>query len=551
MWRRPQGLSLGSLLTISLMGAVQVQAATPVIAPSVPGRIEPNLIREQIERDQQQKATEERANRIQVPSLRGDAPADQVLADQGQRFTLMGINFNSSVYIDRATLEGFAKGYVGHPIGFDDLNTLLRQINALYEKQGQLTARAIIPPQSLDNNVLKVVLVEAKVDAVKWQGEPTRVKPEFYQARLPLSVGQTLDSPALMNAIQRFNATTPGPQVTASLAPGQAFGTTQVDLQAFEPDPIQWTAFLNNYGTEGTGREQYGGTVTWFSPTGVADALSAIAVGTSGSQYASLRYSRPVNTYNGVVYVEAGANTLKIKKGPFAALDIEGDSQTYGIGYDQPTWINEHLTLVGGVAYDHQTSSTTIQGLDLSDTKVDELTLKGQVEYRAAPWYGRYEQRLRQANSDNSLSGESGSFQLLNGDAYLSRDFGPSFTAVGRLGWQYSTSPSDLPSTLLYQFGGISSVRGYDPGVIASPQGVTMNLEWYWNYSECWQPFVFFDYGRAMQLGTGDVDLQSVGAGLNFKYGKHLSISLVAANTLKDVVADQDSSQVLMQIILR
>jgi hypothetical protein len=77
MWRRPQGLSLGSLLTISLMGAVQVQAATPVIAPSVPGRIEPNLIREQIERDQQQKATEERANRVQVPSLRGDAPADR------------------------------------------------------------------------------------------------------------------------------------------------------------------------------------------------------------------------------------------------------------------------------------------------------------------------------------------------------------------------------------------------------------------------------------------------------------------------------------------
>ena len=54
-----------------------------------------------------------------------------------------------------------------------------------------------------------------------------------------------------------------------------------------------------------------------------------------------------------------------------------------------------------------------------------------------------------------------------------------------------------------------------------------------------------------MELGTADVDLQSVGAGLNFNWGKHLSISLVAANTLKDVVADQDSGQVLAQIVIR
>ena len=549
--RRSQGASLSSLLTISLLSATAVHAAPAVPTSSVPGRIEPNLIREQIERDQQQKAIEERANRVEVPALRGDAPADQVLPDQGQRFTLSGITFNASVYIDRATLEGIAKGFIGHPISFEDLNGLLRQINSRYEQQKQLTARAIIPPQSLDNGVLKVVLVEAKVDAVAWQGQPTRVKPAFYEARLPLKVGETLDSPALMNAIQRFNATTPGPQVTASLAPGHKFGTTQVDLQAFEPDPWQWTAFLNNYGTEGTGREQYGGTLTWFSPTGVADALSATAVATAGSQYGSLRYSRPVNTYNGVVYAEVGANTLKIKKGPFAALDIKGDSQTYGLGYDQPKWVDEHWNLLGGVAYDHQVSSTTIQGLDLSDTTVDEFTLKGQLEYRAAPWYGRYEQRLRQASTDNSVTGESGSFQLLNGDGYLSRDFGQRFTGVARFGWQYATNPRELPSTLLYQFGGISSVRGYDPGVIASPQGMTLNLEWYWNLSERWQPFAFFDYGRAMQLGTADVDLQSVGVGLNFKFNKHLSVSLVAANTLKDVVADQDSSQVLAQIILR
>ena len=34
---------------------------------------------------------------------------------------------------------------------------------------------------------------------------------------------------------------------------------------------------------------------------------------------------RPVNRHNGVVWVEAGANTMAVTDGPYADLDIEGD----------------------------------------------------------------------------------------------------------------------------------------------------------------------------------------------------------------------------------
>ncbi len=529
-----------------LAGAVQAQ----VPPAGIPGQIDPGLQREQIQRNQQQRAIEERARRIEVPALRGDEPAEQVLPEQGERFELSGIGFNASVFLDKNELEALAAPYIGRTISFADLNALLREVNALYEARGQLTARAIIPPQELADGQLKIVLVEAKVDALAWPKTP-RVKESFYTDRLGVQTGEVLDSPALMTAIQRFNSTTPGPQVTANLAPGARFGTTRVDLEAFEPDPWQWSLFVNNYGNEGTGREQYGGSLTWFSPTGVADALNAIVVATSGSQYGSLRYSRPVNRYNGVAYVEASANTLQIEEGAFAALNIEGDSHSYGIGYDHPFWLDEHWSLLGGIGYNQQESETTIEGLTLSETSVDEVVLSGQFEYRAAPWYVRYEQRLRQSSADNQTNGESGTYQLLNGNAYASRALGERFEVVGRFGWQYASDTQSLPSTLLYQFGGISSIRGYDPGVIAAPQGMTLNLEGYWNYSERWQPFVFFDYGRAMELGTADVDLQSIGVGLNFNWGRHLGISLVAANTLKDVVPDQDSAQVLAQIIIR
>ncbi|MFU6375757.1 ShlB/FhaC/HecB family hemolysin secretion/activation protein [Metapseudomonas otitidis] len=546
-----KGTPLRLVWPLLLWSGLQPALAADLTPAAVSGQIDPGLGRERLERERQARDVEERARRIQMPALQGEAAPEQQLPEQDVQFSLRGISFNSSVFLPREQLNALAGEYVGRPIGFADLNALLRRINALYTERGQLTARAIVPPQELADGVLRVVLIEASVDQVQWKRAPKAVDEDFYRQRLEVEADKTLDSQALMTALQRFNSTTPGPQVSASLAPGQRFGTTRVDLEAYEPDPLQWSLFLNNYGNEGSGREQYGGSLTWFSPTGVADAFSLLLMASEASRYGSLRYSRPVNRYNGVVFVEGSANRLQIEEGPFAALNIEGNSSSYGIGYDQPWWLNERWQALGGVAYRQQASETTIEGVGLSETDIREMILKGQLEYRSQPWYLRYEQRVRQATLDNRISGDSGNYSLLGGDAYLMRSLPARFEAVGRFGWQYATDAANLPSSLYYQFGGISSVRGYDAGVISSPQGMTLNLEMHWRYSERWQPFVFFDYGRAMELGTADVDLQSVGVGLNFNWGRHFSASLVAANTLKDVVPDQDSGQLLAQFVLR
>ena len=71
----------------------------------------------------------------------------------------------------------------------------------------------------------------------------------------------------------------------------------------------------------------------------------------------------------------------------------------------------------------------------------------------------RYEQRLRQANTVNQTTTKSGSYQLWNASAYVSRNVGKEFLIVGRFGWQYASDAETLPSTLLYRFSGISSVR--------------------------------------------------------------------------------------------
>lgn len=541
------------MLAVAAMLPCVVEAQVVLPGGVSPGQVNPSLQREQIDAQRRQQAIEERARRVDIPALQGEQPeqGDALPADSPP-FVLSGISFNTSVFITQEQLKEIAGQYVGREITFADLNQMIRQVNKLYADDGQLTARAIIPPQSLDDGQLRVVLVEAKLDGVNFTGEGESVDEAFYRERLNLTEGETLNSPMLIEAIRRFNATSQGPQISAGLAPGERFGTTRVDVERFEPKRFDWSLFANNYGSEGTGYEQLGGTLNWFSPTGAADNISAVLVGTRGSQYMNLRYSRPVNRRNGFAWVEAGANSMEIKRGPLADLNIEGDSSNYGIGFDQPWWLSDRWLLLGGLGYTSQTSETTLEGVTLSEVDIQEVFLKGQFEYRAAPWYARYEQRIRQASPDNALTGDSGNFTILTGDLYTSRQLGERYELVGKAGWQYATRQEELPSALHKQFGGISAQRGYEPGIITSPWGANFSVEGYWSANDRWQPFVFMDYGRAMELGDEDVDLISGGAGVNSRWwNDRISASLLVAGAFKDVVPDQDSGQVLLQLVFR
>ena len=86
-----------SWLVLTSLAAGPLPALAETIAPQVPGLVNPNLQREQIERIQRQRTEDERARRVEVPALRGEAPEEQVLQSQGERFELRGVSFNASV----------------------------------------------------------------------------------------------------------------------------------------------------------------------------------------------------------------------------------------------------------------------------------------------------------------------------------------------------------------------------------------------------------------------------------------------------------------------
>lgn len=541
-------LTLSAALALASMGFGQV-LAQDALPPDRPGLFNPSLDlldRQQRERDLQLR---DEANRIEVPALKGGDVDGQTLPDSDQRFVLDSIGFNPSTFIGEDRLESIAGAYVGRQIGFPDLNALLDEINAIYQSKRQLTSRAVIPPQDIGDGRLKVVLVEAQLESVRWIDDPQRVSPSFYTDRVAVKTGDTLNTARLLDDVQRLNATSPGPQLSVNLEPGEEFGTTRLGLEPFEPDPWGLRAYVNNYGNESSGEYQLGLRGFWFSPTGHADSLSVTLQGAEGTLYGDIDYRFPVNRQNGVVYGGISRNQLEIINGPYRDLEIDGESWDYRLGYEHPWWINRRWTVTGGVEYRRSQSETTVEGdFELTETSVDSLRLRGVARYRAGDWFAQYDQVLDVAATDNAVTAESGNYQRLIGNGFAQWRWRDDIRFVGRSRWQYASAEEDLPSTLLFQLGGLASVRGYDSGILAAPHGIDLALEGHWAFASGWEGSMLLDAGHAIDDDLPETTIASIGAGVSYRWSDSVYVDATYAHALTEVVPEQESGQLLLQV---
>ena len=539
------GLGGGLLALCPSIGS----AATPQDAAA--GHVDPALQREQFESLRRQQIQEEQAERKPTGGVSKVIEEDGEFVQSDQVVTLSGIRFSKSVFLKPDELESLASAYIGKPQKLSDLKDLLKAINARYRGANQLTARAFIAPQDLHDGVLRVLLIESKVDHLTISGEDRHVADSYYMERLSVSPGAVLDTATLMTAIQRFNATTVGPTATVNLAPGSEFASTNVDVEVVEPPVLQPSVFVNNYGPASTGRDQMGTAFVWFSPTRAADSLTLYGVTSRGSNYLDLQYARPVNVSGGSVYVDASDSKTALVGGGLEQFNIKGEGNTYTLGFDQPWWLSNELLFQTGVGATQQHTKNSIGSVLLSEVEMNEIFLRGQLVYRNESWYAMYEQKVRNADSHNLLTNVSGNHWIFGGRGYVAHNWDAKLTSTLSFGWQKANSPAQLPAGLSYALGGMSSVRGYDSGSVTAPGGYNLQLGVSWKLSDQWRQEVFSDYAKAMDLGVGQASLSSIGTGLSYAANNHVSVALTAVSTLNKVLPTQEKNQVLLQVTLK
>lgn len=476
-----------------------------------------------------------------VDPLQQELPAttQPVAAAEGARFQVTEVDFTpASELLDAATLQAIGAGYVGRQVGLDDLNALVAEVNAAYEANGISTARAFLREQALGAGKVEVTLVEGKLGKLQVTGTG-KVPVRFVNRRVHQQEGQVVRTDILRDDIVYLNRTS-DVQVRALLRPGQAPGQTDIVLMTETPDRGNWGVFVDNAGVETTGRERYGVQGQFWGLAGVNDLLAGSVAYSRGGLEGRISYSGIINKRNGRLGVNVSRNQINIIDGAYRDLDITGESTNYGLDYTQPWLANQHwlLSTVVGISRSNSTS-------DIADFRVSEInstiaTIGVNTGYRNDGKDWSFYQGVSRVRTDETLA-MGRSFTTANGNtAWTQRIGASSFMYRAQLGWQFS-SGDFLPSSNLFQVGGIGSVRGYVRGALSGVRGYSGSVELHRPYRQAHDVYLFFDHGDVRGDFPKTASISSVGVGLNGQLFKRYSYSLDVGHPLDKVLTDQDT----------
>lgn len=453
----------------------------------------------------------------------------------GPSFVLTGVVFNHSAFLTPQELQAVVQPYRGQRVDFADLQALLDKINALYTQRGVVTARAILPPQTVQDGVVHVELVEGRLGKLQVKGNRhTRVS--YIERHVSLHDGALVDPSVLERDLVFFNRTN-DVQLQGLLQPGAAAGLTNVLILVREPPRAGWSLFADNNGVDSTGRNEMGATLDYRDLLGITDRLDAYVVKSRGNTDGYLSYSLPVDTDDGRLGVNYSRNQINIINGPYQSLDITGHSWTGGLNFSQPLVATENWLFGAAGSLSKIHSVTEASGQGISTSNLDAAAVGFSLENTTTSHIWSTTQtltRLRSTAPDRDY------FSFYNGNLTWVQKLASPYSLLVNLGWQY-THADDLPAAELFQIGGVGSVRGYERGVLSGPRGFYGQFEFHRQFTPQFDAYLFTDYGRVFAAFPKTASASSAGAGFDWHARSWMVLSMDLGLPTRTVTPDQDS----------
>lgn len=524
-------------------------SAAPALAQTLP-QISPGAIGNENERRQQQLEKEQPSPQTapqEAPVTAPAGPEGAVQAAPGISFTLTAVTFDRSEFLSESELQGAAQQYVGHTVDFKDLQALVQKINDLYKSKGQVTARAVLPPQKIQGGAVHIGLIEGKLGKTSFNGA-VRTKDFFLQNRISLAPGETVNVKDLSRQVVYFNRTNEV-QLRAMLKPGENFGQTDVAFAVTEPDPNTFQVFVDNKGVDSTGRIEGGVYYRRYDLLGVDDKLSVFGTFSRGGVDGSASYSAPVNSDGDRLSASYERNHIDVIRGPFEALGITGNGQTGTLGYTHPFVANERWLAVGSLTQSVGTSTSAASGGALTDTITYRTSAGFSATYIGNGILANLSPSISFAHTHNDILREEHGMALFSGSGSAIAHLGDDWSVHLAASWQY-TPAELLPADLLFQIGGPTSVRGYQSGTFAGDSGYFANLEVHRNVDvlKGLDLFGFFDTGSVFATAPSMRSLHALGAGGILHIVEGVGLSASVGVPLKTAIPGQKGYQIYLQL---
>lgn len=446
--------------------------------------------------------------------------------------------FSPSELLEDAELRALAQPYLGRDVTSQDLNALLRAIQALYLGKGVQTAVPVLPQQDLRSGTMRVLLVEGKLGAVKVEGGSS-VDPAWVGQWFDLAAGSVIRPEELERRLGVFNAASDY-AAQAAYVPGAEFGRS--DLLIRVPDTSMSQVWgLVDIPDVGSGRSAGNSLIAGYRhyPLGLRGGrVDVMTIVNSNAATLSLAGSLPLGQQGwrlgGSATGSRSRSTFESTNPDIPDLVIDGASSSMAVelGRHLPINAQQLLRLSGALA--QVKSRSTISGEVLSDRTVERLTLAASTDWPARQPGDVSPASLR--TSVTTAQGPVNAYSFVEVAGMVAHRLGSASGPLLRVNGQARLGTHNTPDvTDAWLAGGSNSVRGFDTGAVYGERGHALQLAIYQPVIvkglDATEAYVFADQARAYRSGTSR-NIASAGAGLQFQVSQHLAVDATLARQI-------------------
>lgn len=488
-----------------------------------------NRTREYIEREQIARRIQEERNK-QQSEVEAEKGSEQGEASGSVLFLLQKVVIDDSQVLSQAEIASVTDKYVGHEVSLQKLNTLVSELNKLYEDKGYLTCRAVLPPQTIKEGIVHINLVEGRTGQLIMDGNKS-TNSRYIQNRLHLHKDRIDNVHELNKDLLRFNSTN-DVQLRIFMQAGEEAGTTDYVITAYEPRQHNFTVYTDNAGSDSSGLWRAGMFYTNKSLTGNRDTLMVSGIFSEGTKSGSFAYNTPVGRSGTKLGVQYSANSVHIIDGDLEPMNVRGNSNSYGVSLTQPLIVTEHLKSDVALEYSRQSSKTDFLGIHWVDDTISGYTASfSMMNYgKSSVIFQKHGYRIGDWENIDGQNKDFGKYQF---NGLYQKVYSGGQMLTGRLDGQWS-STSYLPSAEQFYIGGAYSVRGYKESLLGGDHGVAVSLEYSVPIAKAVSAFTFIDYGSVYgDSAFEDHILMSTGIGVKATLAQNFYSSLTLGVPLR------------------
>ncbi|MFK8186725.1 MAG: ShlB/FhaC/HecB family hemolysin secretion/activation protein [Phormidesmis sp.] len=480
-------------------------------------------------------------------------------------FVVNGIQLEGSTrYTNEDFAELFAQ-YIDRPVTFNELLQLRSAVTQRYVEDGFITSGAFIPPQTLENGMVTVQVIEGLIEDIEIVGT-RKLKTEYIRSRLGLAAQPPINADRLLEGLQRLQIDPLIETVSADLQAGVRPGTSILRVEVTEADSFDLTVGLDNGRSPNIGSVRRRIDVSEGNLFGIGDRFFAGYSNTDGSNSLDLAYSVPVSPHNTRINLEGGISESRVIDDTFDVLEISSDAHYYEVGVTHPLIESPTEELTLGLALSHKENQTSL-GIDnigpfpLSPG-ADENGESRVTAFRFSQgWTKRSQKQVIAARSQFNLGVDFLNATVNEGDVPDSQFF--SWRGQGQwvrlladdslffLRSDVQLAANSLLSSEQFGLGGQQTVRGYRQDALLRDNGALVSAEARFPIIRFAEDSIvqitpFLDAGAAWNnrnTPEGNNVLVGTGVGLLWQQNDNLSARLDWGIPLVDIDSSGDSLQ--------